>query len=378
MSGPARTELKIGFMPLLDCALLVVAHEVGMARQQGLGLRLVRESSWANIRDRVAVGHFEAAQMLAPMVIAENLGLGHFQTPLAAPVALGTGGNAITVSRELWQAMQADGASLGADPVSQARGLSMVVKRRAADSKAQLTLAMVFPFSCHNYQLRDWLESGGVDPDRDVRLVVLPPPLLVDALRSGQVDGFCVGEPWNSLAVDAGIGVIAASCSDVWPHPPEKVLGMRARFADENPEVVARLIRAIHGAALWAADAGNHEDLAAGRSQWFDLLRVRASAAVATRVPDTWPGGHRAAGAVRGPDPRPHAALGPDQQRHGRSRGCARGISCWPVSQCVARCRSQERMTNAVDIAVGRRLVVIGNGMVGQRLLEKIAATNHD
>jgi NitT/TauT family transport system ATP-binding protein len=262
MSGTARTELKIGFMPLLDCALLVVAHEVGMARQQGLALRLLRESSWANIRDRVAIGHFDAAHMLAPMVVAENLGLGHFKTPLVAPVALGTGGNAITVSRELWQAMQQCGARAGAEPVSQARALAEVVKLRAAAGDAQLTLAMVFPFSCHNYELRDWLESGGIDPDRDVRLVVLPPPLLVDALSSGQVDGFCVGDPWNSLAVDAGIGVIAAVCSDVWPNPPEKVLGMRARFADENPDVVARLVRAIHGAALWAADAGNHEDLA--------------------------------------------------------------------------------------------------------------------
>jgi NitT/TauT family transport system ATP-binding protein len=262
MSGAARTELKVGFMPLLDCALLVVAAEVGMARQQGLSLRLLRESSWANIRDRVAIGHFDAAQMLAPMVVAENLGLGHFKTPLVAPVALGTGGNAITVSRELWMAMQDAGATIGAAPAAAAGALAQVVQRRAVAGSAQLTLAMVFPFSCHNYQLRDWLDSGGIDPDRDVRLVVLPPPLLVDALRSGQVDGFCVGEPWNSLAVDAGIGVIAAVCSDVWPQPPEKVLGMRARFADENPELVARLVHAIHGAALWAADAGNHEDLA--------------------------------------------------------------------------------------------------------------------
>lgn len=262
MNAPSRNELRIGFMPLLDCALLVVAHEVGMARQQGLSLRLLRESSWANIRDRVAIGHFDAAQMLAPMVVAENLGLGNFKTPLVAPAALGTGGNAITVSRDLWRAMQQSGATLGAVPAQQARALGAVVKARAAAGQPPLTLAMVFPFSCHNYQLRDWLDAGGVDPDRDVRLVVLPPPLLVDALRSGQVDGFCVGEPWNSLAVDAGIGVIAAVASDVWPVQPEKVLGMRAHFADENPDVVARLVRAIHGAAQWATDAGNHQDLA--------------------------------------------------------------------------------------------------------------------
>src|SRR5262249_23992602 len=112
------------------------------------------------------------------------------------------------------------------------------------------------------YQLRDWLQSGGVDADRDVRLVVLPPPLLVDALRSGQVDGFCVGEPWNSLAVEADIGVIAAGCSDILPQRPEKGLGMRARYAEENPEIVAALVRALQGASRWAADAANHQDLA--------------------------------------------------------------------------------------------------------------------
>jgi two-component system, oxyanion-binding sensor len=262
VSGSLRTELKVGFMPLLDCALLVVAHEVGMARREGLSLRLLRESSWANIRDRVAIGHFDAAHMLGPMVVAENVGVGHLDTPLAAVAALGTGGNAITVSRPLWEQMGAAGAAIAAPPLQQARALAKVVADRAAAGHAQLTLAMVFPFSCHNYQLRDWLESGGIDPDRAVRLVVLPPPLLVDALRSGQVDGFCVGEPWNSLAVDAGIGVIAAVGCEVWPNPPEKVLGMRARYAQQDPALVAALVRALHGAAVWAADPGNHVDLA--------------------------------------------------------------------------------------------------------------------
>lgn len=267
MSPPVRAELRIGFMPLLDCALLVVAHEAGMARQQDISLKLVRESSWANIRDRVAIGHFDAAHMLGPMVLAENMGLGHFESPLVAAAALGTGGNAITVSAPLWQAMQREGAAIGAEPAVQARALAAVVGQRAATAGAPLTLAMVFPFSCHNYQLRDWLALGGIDAERDVRLVVLPPPLLVDALRSGQVDGFCVGEPWNSLAVDSGLGVIAVACSDLWPRPPEKVLGLRERFAAEHPAELAALLRALHGAARWAADPGNHADLAQLLSQ---------------------------------------------------------------------------------------------------------------
>lgn len=267
MNAASRTELTVGFMPLLDCALLVVAHEAGLARQQGLSLRLVRETSWANIRDRLAVGHFDAAHMLGPMVIAQNLGIGLLDTPLVAPVALGTGGNAITVSRPLWSAMRAAGAAIGAEPAQQARALSDVVARRRAAGQPVLTLAMVYPFSCHNYQLRDWLGAGGVDPDRDVRLVVLPPPLLVDALRSGQVDGFCVGEPWNSLAVEAGIGVMPVVCSDLWPRPPEKVLGLRAQLAEENAEAVGALVRSIHAASLWASDPANHADLASLLSQ---------------------------------------------------------------------------------------------------------------
>jgi len=262
MNTATRAELRIGFIPLLDCALLVVAQEAGMARQQGLTLRLVRESSWANIRDRVAIGHFDAAHMLAPMVVAESVGAGHLDTPFMTPMALSSGGNAITVSLALWQAMQQNGAGISAQPVVQARALAQLVAQRAAAGQPQLTLAMVFPFSCHHYQLRDWLQSGGVDADRDLRLVVLPPPLLVDALRSGQVDGFCVGEPWNSLAVDAGIGVIAAVCSDIWPQRPEKVLGMRVRYAQQNPDIVAALVRALQGASRWAADAANHQDLA--------------------------------------------------------------------------------------------------------------------
>jgi two-component system, oxyanion-binding sensor len=238
MTDIPQTDLTVGFMPLLDCALLAVAAEKGLAAANGLNLRLVRESSWASIRDRIVVGHFDAAHMLGPMVVAETLGAGQINVPLIAPVALGRGGNAITVSRALWSQMNSAGAELGGAPTAVAAALGQVVAQRAAAGAAPLVLAMVFPFSCHNYQLRHWLGSGGIDPDRDVRLVVLPPPLLVDALRTGQVDGFCVGEPWNSVAADTGAGVIAAVVSDIWPAAPEKVLGMRADYASRHPETV--------------------------------------------------------------------------------------------------------------------------------------------
>jgi NitT/TauT family transport system ATP-binding protein len=255
--------LSVGFMPLLDCALLVVAHEKGFAAQQGLRLRLVREASWANVRDRLAVGHFDAAQMLGPMVLASNFGRTPGDVPCVAPAALGVGGNAITVSTRLWRQMQAQGASVGARPDAQARALGAAI-RTAAEP---ITLAMVFPFSCHHYQLRDWLALGGIDADRDLRLVVVPPPLLVEAIRTGQVDGFCVGEPWSSLAVQAGLGTIVAVGSEIWPRPPEKVLGLRADFLQQHPDAVAALVRAIAAAAGWAHEPANRAELARLLSQ---------------------------------------------------------------------------------------------------------------
>jgi two-component system, oxyanion-binding sensor len=251
-----------GFMPLLDCALLVVAHEKGFARQQGLRLRLVREASWANVRDRVAFGHFDAAHMLGPMVVASNLLAQPGDTPFVAPAALGVGGNAITVSARLWGHMQRFGANVGASPTTQAQALRAVVAGRNKAGEQPLTFAMVFPFSCHNYQLRDWLAAGGVDADHDIRLIVLPPPMLVEAIRTGQVDGFCVGEPWNSLAVDAGLGAIVAVGSDIWLRAPEKVLGMRVDYALKNPDIVAALVRALVAAAGWASAHANQQELA--------------------------------------------------------------------------------------------------------------------
>jgi NitT/TauT family transport system ATP-binding protein len=157
--------------------------------------------------------------------------------------------------------MRHEGAQLGGDCVSQAAALGRVIRKREEARHAPPTFAMVFPYSCHNYQLRDWLSAGGIDPDVQARLIVLPPPLLVDALRTGQIDGFCVGEPWNSLAVEAGLGVIAALASEIWPDPPEKVLGMRAEYARQHPDRVAALVRCVVSAAEWAAQPENREEL---------------------------------------------------------------------------------------------------------------------
>jgi NitT/TauT family transport system ATP-binding protein len=256
----------LGFIPLLDCAPLVAAAEKGFAADEGIDLMLVRETSWANIRDRVVVGHFDAAHMLGPMAIASSLGIGHLQVPMAAPIALGLGGNAITVSASLWEQLSARTTSPD-DPAALGQALRTIVTQRAADARAPLTFAMVYPFSCHNYELRYWLAAAGIDPDHDVRLVVLPPPLLVDAMREGQIDGFCVGEPWNSLAVSVGVGCIAMPTTAIWRLSPEKVLGCRLEWAERFPDRTAALIRAVYRGAQWCEQPDHHVELARLLSQ---------------------------------------------------------------------------------------------------------------
>jgi two-component system, oxyanion-binding sensor len=280
-----RPKINVGFIPLLDCACIVAAVEQGFARAAGLDVALVRETSWANIRDRLIVGQFDAAHLLGPMAVASTLGIGHVRVPLIAPFALGLGGNAITVSTSLWQQMSREGATLGGNARMLGTALARVVVARTKDEP--LTFGMVYPFSCHNYELRYWLAAVGIDPDRDVRLVVIPPPFLVDAMRAGQIDGFCVGEPWNSVAVDAGVGTIVTPTTAIWPHSPEKVLGCRASWAEENASKLDALIRALHRASLWCEDPANHADLAhmLAAPRYIDAPAELLQAALANRLP---------------------------------------------------------------------------------------------
>lgn len=263
VSSGEQAVIRAGFIPLLDCAILIAAEELGFAAREGIRLELIRETSWANIRDRVAIRHFDVAHMLAPLPIAASLGIGHLTVPMVVPMALNLGGNAVTVSTTLWQAMQDAGATAAGDPAVNGPALARVVAARRQAGRDPLTFGMVFPFSCHNYELRYWLAACGIHPDRDVRLVVIPPPFMVDALAAGQIDGFCVGDPWNSLAVEAGVGAIATTKAALWHNSPEKVLGMRADWAERHPERVNALLRALHRASLWCDNPANHGDLAA-------------------------------------------------------------------------------------------------------------------
>ena len=257
MSG--RHSLRIGFIPLVDAAALIVAVDKGFAAEAGLDVELVREVSWSNVRDKLNIGLFDAAHLLAPVAIASSLGLGHVKVPIVAAFGLGLNGNAITVSPELHAALK--GAAEGdiADPMVSARALARVVAERKASGQEPLTFGMTFPFSTHNYQLRFWMAAGSVDPDQDVRLIVLPPPFMVESLANKHVDAFCVGAPWNSVAVDLGIGHILHFVSEILARATEKVLAVRAQWLDGHAEQFASLMRA-HGRAADYIEAAEHRD----------------------------------------------------------------------------------------------------------------------
>jgi two-component system, oxyanion-binding sensor len=256
------TPVHIGFIPLVDAAALIVAVDKGFTAAEGLDVTLVREVSWSNVRDKLNIGLFDAAHLLAPVAIASSLGIGHVKVPIIAPFNLGLNGNAITVSPALHAAIMAEIDGDPFDPMATALALSRVVAARRKSGAEPLTIGMTFPFSTHNYQLRFWIAAGGVDPDEDVRLVVLPPPYMVDSIASGQIDGFCVGAPWNSIAVDRGVGHILHFVADILVRAAEKVLAIRQSWSDKNPKVVAALVRAAFRAAEFIEQPNNRAETA--------------------------------------------------------------------------------------------------------------------
>lgn len=258
MSG--LSDLRLGFIPLTDCAPLAAAHALGFFEEEGLNVELVREGSWATIRDKVTVGALDGAHMLAPMALAVTAS---GEGEILAPLALNQNGSAVTVSTALAAAIAAvDPEALSQVPVT-AAALAKVVAARRERGQGPLTFAVVFPYSMHNYLLRYWLAQGGIDPDRDVRLVVIPPPRMVERMRAGDVDGFCVGAPWNAVAEAEGLGRVLVAASQFWPGGPDKVLGVTAELARQRPDELRACLRAVMRGAAWADEAENREALVA-------------------------------------------------------------------------------------------------------------------
>ncbi|ODN70606.1 CmpA/NrtA family ABC transporter substrate-binding protein [Methylobrevis pamukkalensis] len=261
--APGPRHVRAGFIPLVDASVLIVAAELGFARREGIELDLVKDVSWSNIRDRLTFRQFDVAHMLSPMPVAAALGIGSNPHPLIAPMSLGLGGNAITLSVALYRQMQRSAGLSGTESAMEnAFALRKVVEERRANGEPMLTFAMTYPFSSHNYEFRYWMGAAGIHPDQDVRMVVVPPPLTADALAAGAIDGFCVGAPWNMLGVEAGVGRIVATKADLWAASPEKVIGMRPEWAEANLETVHRLIVALDAAARWCDTPGNRDALA--------------------------------------------------------------------------------------------------------------------
>jgi ABC-type nitrate/sulfonate/bicarbonate transport system substrate-binding protein len=263
ISAAEPRHIRAGFIPLVDAAVLIAAREFGFATREGLSLDLVRDISWSNIRDRLAFRQFDVAHMLSPMPVAAMLDLGSNPAPVIAPLSLGRGGNAITLSTRLYQRMvETAGLGHALSAAESAVALAAVIRAGRAAGEPLLTLGMTYPFSSHNYEFRYWLAAGGIDPDRDVRLVVVPPPMTSDALAAGAIDGFCVGAPWNMVASENGVGRIVAAKTDIWPSAPEKVLGVRPDWAEANADTLSRLIVALDRAGQWADRPENRASLA--------------------------------------------------------------------------------------------------------------------
>lgn len=277
------SELTIGFLPLVDACLPILAHEHGFAENEGLSLRLIKDMSWATVLDRLLYGHSDAAHMVAPLAIAATLGRGRPAQPLSVPFVLGLNGNAVTMGRELAGRIAEPGKLH--DPVAVGAALAVVARERRAQGRP-LRFGVVHRYSSHNYMVRYWLAACGIIPDRDVEVVTVAPPFCADALESGEVDAICVGEPWNSVAVERGVGEIVLFTAQIWRRGVEKVLALKEPVLEERRGEVERLIRAMRQAGAHFVDPANWETNAAilARAEYLDGDPILIRRAISDRL----------------------------------------------------------------------------------------------
>lgn len=247
-------------MRLTDSAPLIVAKELGLYDKYGIDVTLVREVSWANLRDRLVMGELDAAQMLAPLPMMTTHGAGGIRGDLLTGLTLSLNGNAITLSNQLFASLCHDTDNFPLDPRVSSKNLLRHVE--GLNQKPALTFATVHLFSTHTQLLRLWLNASGIDVDRDVKIIVLPPQQMCDSLARGIIDGFCVGEPWNSYAVINGIGSVICTGYQVWNNAPEKVLAVSESWQQTNAGSHLRLRLALMEACQWLAENADYEGLA--------------------------------------------------------------------------------------------------------------------
>jgi nitrate/nitrite transport system substrate-binding protein len=259
-----KDELKLGFIKLTDCAPLVIAKEKGFFEAEGLQVKVIAQPNWKTLLDNVISGELDGAHMLSGQPLAATVGIGT-KAHVVTAYTMDLNGNAITVSNSIWERMQeADPALFSPTPKHpiSARALKPVVDDMLSEG-TKLQMGMVFPVSTHNYELRYWLAAAGIHPgmytatdiggrtDADVELSVTPPPMMPATLEAGNLQGYCVGEPWNQQAVAKGIGVPVVTNYDIWKNKPEKVFGVTKEWADYHPQAHLAVVKALIRAGQW-------------------------------------------------------------------------------------------------------------------------------
>src|SRR5829696_2181585 len=236
--SPETKTMRFGIIALTDCAPIVMAHELGYFKKFGIDSVISKEASWAVIRDKLSLGENQATHMLIGMPIASTMGLaGAPVKPMVIPWLLNRNGQAITLNNKLKNA--------GVRKPAQIKPLA----DKAKASGEPLTFAMTFPPGTHAMWMRYWLAAGGVNPDKDVSLITIPPPQMVANMKVDKMDGFCVGEPWNNRAIEDGIGFTVTTTQQMWKDHPEKVCAFTEEFAGKNPRTVKAILKALHMAS---------------------------------------------------------------------------------------------------------------------------------
>ena len=276
-------EISLGYVALVDCAPLIVAQELGFFDREGLRVRLQREPSWASLRDHLLFGDLVAAHALAPLPMAATLGIASPKIPVIAGLVLSLNGNTITVSHALHDLLLRAGMHSAGAPLAVGSALQRL--RREAPARFPLRFAVVSPVSNHHYQLRHWLRSMGLDQEADAQIVVVPPRYMVDALRNDEIDAFCVGEPWGSLAAMEGVGHPVVSSYALWNNVMEKVLAVREDWSAREPEQHQALLRALLAAGRWLDQDAQRLQAAPWIAQAIEVPVAAVSAALGGAVP---------------------------------------------------------------------------------------------